>query len=111
MEEAGQGIACALTPPELRKRKTEIREELVPHLLSTAFGAGESEFTFAKPEVTRAQLERLIKLERACCSFLNFQLKEADKDLVLTISGPSESEDFVRDLFSPERPDACGCSD
>jgi len=110
MENTAHEIVCALTQPEFRQRKADVYKDLTPHLISLSYKEGVSRLAFARPAVSQAQLERLIKLEQACCPFLNFEVKEMDKEFVLIVLGPEGSEDIVRDLFSPEQMGSCRCS-
>ncbi|MEO0912227.1 MAG: hypothetical protein AAFY59_04455 [Pseudomonadota bacterium] len=110
MDNTAPDIACSLTQPELRQRKADIRENLTPHLRASAHADGVSRLAFARPAVSRAQLERLIELEQACCPFLSFEISERDNEFTLIVSGPEGSETFVRDLFSPAQSTTCGCS-
>lgn len=111
METASPEIFCTLTEPELRQRKLEVREELGPHLLASCYADGVSKLVFARPAVSRVQLEHLIMLEQSCCPFFTFDLSQTDKTFTLIISGPKGSDDFVRDLFSSEPTASCGCSE
>ena len=39
----------------------------------------------------RAELERLVELERDCCAFLDFAVEPEGADVVLRVSGPPEA--------------------
>ncbi|MEM1048677.1 MAG: hypothetical protein AAGL24_21165 [Pseudomonadota bacterium] len=110
MNNTSPDIVCTLTQPELRLRKVHIRKTLTPHLLASCYAEGVSRLAFARPAVSRVQLEHLIKLEQACCPFLTFEIREMSKEFTLIVSGPEGSEDLVRDLFSSEPSAPCGCS-
>lgn len=110
MKTASPEIFCTLTEPELRQRKLEVRKDLRPHLLVSSHAEGVSKLVFARPAVSRVQLEHLIMLEQSCCPFFTFDLRRANKTFTLIISGPPGSEDFVRDLFSSKPSASCGCS-
>ncbi|MEM8571802.1 MAG: hypothetical protein AAGG56_12990 [Pseudomonadota bacterium] len=111
MAENAPEIACSLTQPEFRRRKADIRQTLMPHLVRSVQDDGATHLVFARPAVSRAKLEDLIALEAACCPFLRFELRETEKEIVLTVSGPAGSEELVRDLFACEPTVSCGASD
>lgn len=110
METDSEEIFCNLTEPKLRQRKLEVREDLGRHLMTSAYMDGVSTLVFARPAVSRPQLEHFIRLERTCCPFFTFDLRQATKTFTLVISGPKGSEDFVRALFTSEPSVPCGCS-
>jgi len=110
MHKAEPAIFCTLAQPELRQRKADIRKSLSPHVVASSYAHGMSELDFAKPAVSRMQLENLIGLEKACCPFFTFEIREKHNEFTLIVSGPEGSEDFVRDLFSSEESASCACS-
>ncbi|MEM9710411.1 MAG: hypothetical protein AAF871_16685 [Pseudomonadota bacterium] len=110
MDKTAPELACKLTQFELRQRKSDIRQSLTPHLVSSSYVEGMSHLAFRKPSVSRAQLEHLIALEQACCPFFSFSIRETDKEFTLIVSGPEGSEDLVRDLFLSEQSTTCGGS-
>ncbi|MEL6363104.1 MAG: hypothetical protein AAFR21_18720 [Pseudomonadota bacterium] len=109
MDQTAPEIFCSLSSVELRDRKADVRESLTPHLIASSYARGVSHLAFARPEVSRVHLEHLIKLEQACCPFFHFEIREMDTEVMLSISGPEGSEDFVRDLFASQRSASCGC--
>jgi len=63
--------------------------------------------TFAA--AARADVEDLIRKEKTCCSFLDFDLSEAEGDIVLAITAPPGAA--ADEIFAPfaERT-SCGCA-
>ena len=103
MKPAASNVSCTLSQSALRQRQADIRDTLTPHIVAASFTDGVSRLTFARPAVSRATLENLVTLEQVCCPFLSFDIDEMDNVLVLHVSGPEGSQDFIRDLFLPER--------
>lgn len=110
MDDTAPVIFCTLSQTELRERKADVRKSLSPHIVASSCAHGLSKLAFSRPAVVRAKLEHLIELEQACCPFFTFEISETDTAFTLIVSGPEGSEEFVRDLFSPESSISCGCS-
>lgn len=64
-----------------------------------------------------SEVEHIVKLERECCAFLDFELSRRGDDVELTIVGPEQPGSDAQWLFSqflPEstsaaQPPGCGC--
>lgn len=104
MDNLEPAAMCTLTQPELKKRQADIRTFLTPHLLTASYASGVSRLTFAKPEVSCDQLDALVALEQVCCPAFRFDIRDMDTTIMLTVSGPETSTDFIQDLFSPDEP-------
>ena len=110
MDNTAPAIFCTLSQRELLGRKADVRKILSPHIVASSYAHGMSKLAFARPAVARTHLEHLIELEQACCPFFTFEISETDTAFTLIVSGPEGSEEFVRDLFSPENSISCGCA-
>ena len=110
MTDTPTAIVCNLREPDLRNRKKMLRCKLSPFLTQAFYTAGSSQLLFSKPNVTRKMLEELISLERECCPFFSFEVKETSSHFQLNVTGPEGSEDIVRDFFSLNNDTACGCT-
>jgi hypothetical protein len=90
-------IACSLSADELPKRLAEIRAIGRDSLLAVS---PEGALRFRADQATRARLEAVIAAESACCSFLDFDLRERNGELVLTIAAPEGAEPLAFDLVN-----------
>ncbi len=84
---------CTLPPDALDERRAWIRRELLPHALGReVLGEDAVAFGFRRePELERA-VARLVELERACCSAIDFSVEEAtDGALRLIVRGVDPS--------------------
>ena len=54
---------------------------------------------FLADDLARAELERLVSAERVCCGFVDWQLKEVDEELLLTVSGPNDGVAAIAEAF------------
>jgi len=59
-------------------------------LVGTSRGADSATFRFRQDADVEEELRRLLDLERDCCSVLGWDLAQADRNLVLTITGSAE---------------------
>ncbi len=94
-------IVCCLSSEELRHREAT----LVAQLKSLARKVEELQngYSFQLPGDSKslAAIAELISAERECCPFLTFELLAEPKlgPLVLRITGPAGSKEFVKSLF------------
>jgi hypothetical protein len=79
--------ACSLPNDELRNRLAWIRSEILPHATRSERLENGRAWEFGRSPDVRAKLERLVELERACCSGLHFDLEDGPASLRLTVEG------------------------
>ncbi len=95
-------IVCTLTPSELRAR----RETLIPALAKRAEQieplTDGFRLRFQGAADVLSAIVQTIEAERQCCRFLRFDLSVAagGGPIVLTITGPNGTSDFLTDLMS-----------
>jgi len=90
-------IACSLSADELPTRLAEIGAIGRDSLLSVS---PTGVLRFRADQATRGRLEDIIAAESACCSFLDFELREDAGELVLTITAPAGAEPLAVDLVN-----------
>lgn len=54
-------------------------------------------------EEVQADLWRLIEAEGECCAFLRFQMRVADRAVILDVTGPPEARNLIDRLFDLPR--------
>lgn len=98
---------CSLPRPTLEQRLALVRREFLPHVLrSQQLEDGVRwEFPDEPGQVTR--LERLIELERACCSGISFAL-ERGEGLWLAIRGIDPNAELFASLERAAAPQPTG---
>ena len=88
-------LACSLNDADFHERRSQMREALLPHVISSKRTANGLRLTFANSETLRGELQAFVRLERQCCGFLTFTLTPqpgvATEPLVLLIEGPPEA--------------------
>jgi hypothetical protein len=99
-------LACSLGPDSLPDRIARWRELVASAGISRTAADGRVVLRLqSRPEV-RAEVERLIEAERACCPFLQLELtggaRPADDPLVLTIQAPHGAEDTLNLFHTAE---------
>jgi hypothetical protein len=92
-------IACALIGPAQRQRHGEWAALGRRALIARAAHPNGIRLRYCETGTTQAELERLIALEAECCTFLSFDLARAGEDRVLTVTGPSEALEIIRECW------------
>ena len=80
-------IACTLDGPSFKSRIATIGALFNRALRSTRRDGARLHLTFA-PEA-RAEVEELVRLERVCCAFLSFDVRDEPSGIELTITAPN----------------------
>jgi hypothetical protein len=95
-----QPLACTLTPVALRERKALIYDLLRRALVDTAPVPGGVRARFRGGDEIELQLRELIELEAQCCSFFNMIVEPGQEATVLEVTGPSEAQELIEELFA-----------
>lgn len=92
-------IACTLTEPEQRERRSGIIEQFSAGVLERRETSEGYAFRFAPDSASLALLAEVIDLERQCCAFFCFRLTvEPDQGPIwLEITGPDGTKSFLSD--------------
>jgi hypothetical protein len=95
-------VACLLTAPELRQRRSTVlaafrAAQLEVKEVADANGDGFA-FRVAPSGAQLSALAELIELERQCCPFLRFSLtvEPGDGPIWLTLTGPTGTRELLR---------------
>ena len=107
-------IACTLSAGDMRARKAAIMTLNRQHLRRNE--RDDLTLRLFYDAVARENVEALVEQERACCAFLDFQVDEAQGEVVLTIHAPERARVAAETMFaefatgSAAAPaSACGC--
>jgi hypothetical protein len=79
---------CSLEPEEKDERGREIRRIATAGLLARSRDAQTVRLTYRRSDSTEKALRDLIRRERECCPFLDFELRSSPDELTLEISAP-----------------------
>jgi len=91
----GTSLACSLNDDEYRERRAMVRKSLLPHILDTRPLEAGLLILFPDTGPIRADVETFARLERECCGFLNFTVKQTDEGLTLAIEGSPEAQSMI----------------
>jgi hypothetical protein len=92
-------IACSLNPDQLPERQHRWRALLDRALLDrTAIPAG-ARLVLASGDGVERELEELAALERECCAFASFEVREAAGRVMLDVTSSPDGVAAVRELF------------
>ena len=92
-------IACSLTASQLPERLAEIAALSRDSFLAD----GPDGLRFRGDKSTRARLDALVAAESECCSFLSFDVRRDEGELVLSIAAPPDAQgvaDSLTDAFA-----------
>lgn len=105
-------IACTLDGPSYTERVKAIRS-LFAHALKGARRDG-AQLHLTFDAAARAEVDDLVRKEKACCAFLDFRITKSAGVIDLTITVPADAADSADDLLAPFTPDSaaasCGCA-
>lgn len=90
---ASKGLACTFATHAHRLEIERFRDEIIPHLLNREIIKNGSLLTFSSTPELLNKIEKLAKLDKNCCSFLNHKVQTIDKNILWTVE--SEGEGIV----------------
>lgn len=94
-------VACQLNNAELAERRNYLLQHFASAIQQTKPVKNGYAFTFHGDEDTLTEVMKLVKMERKCCRFLQFQLhfSHEQQPLQLKITGPKGTQQFLQQLF------------
>ena len=99
-------IACTLTPGEFKQRSTWLKDLSNRALLSHVILENHALLRYRLD--ARADVETMVKQERACCAFLKFDIEEMEDHLLVTIHPCDQDVGDLSVLLSHLIPDSTG---
>jgi hypothetical protein len=96
-------IASELTNAELQERRATVLARIRQSVERVEEIKNGFAFFFSSDGDRLKELANLIDLERRCCTFLRFSLtvEPGGGQLILAITGPQGTREFLKDLFEP----------
>ena len=98
-----QPVACSLTGREQAERAAEARDLIDGALVSREVTEHGLRLRFRGTSETRAAVRDLVRREKECCPFFDFEIAEAGSDLTMTVSAPSDARPLLESLFPQPR--------
>jgi hypothetical protein len=92
-------IACSLSSADAKSRQGEWAALLQRASLRRIAVPNGVRVELRPDDHIRAELERLVELERACCPFLELRIDDEGDELALTVAGPPEAAPLVSELL------------
>jgi len=84
-----EGLSCTLPGSELVQRIEEWRQ-VAAQARSRTLGRNSVVAVYPLEKELRSKLDRLIEAEKDCCSFMTFDVNEADDQLIVELSVPEQ---------------------
>ena len=109
----GGPIACTLSAAEVGPRLARIQALTRQHLREHQQDGSTLRLTYALKAAD--ELSQIVQLERECCAFLDFRLRQVGDDVQLVITAPDQDGTDAKWLFSQFLPEpqvaaaACAC--
>ncbi len=102
MDTVTNEIACNLTEPEFRNRKSTVLQLAKDAIVETKELDDGYAFRFPSDVFWISELAELITGEHLCCPFLRFTLtvEAGDGPIWLELTGPEGSKDFLNSIFN-----------
>lgn len=92
-----RSIACSLSGADMALRQEEITRFLNESLIDYRRDGQTLELRF--PEDVEEQVQRMIRLEQECCSFLLFDIRKQGNEVLATIIVPDAIRDATEEIF------------
>ena len=101
MEGTNLPVACSLTGPEFQERRSHVLHRVRESVLEVKELADGFAYRFPGDETWITELANLIKFERQCCPFLQFNIRiePGAGPIWLELSGAEGTKDFLNSLF------------
>jgi hypothetical protein len=93
-------VACSLSSAHADSRQGEWSALLQRGALRRIAVSSGMRVELRSDDDIRAELTRLVELERECCPFLEMTIDDERGELVLTVTGPPEAGPIVEQLLS-----------
>jgi hypothetical protein len=109
----GPVIACTLSPGDYKERIASIQTLTSQSLLRHERRDLTLELVYAPGALAR--VHDMVTKEQACCSFLSFDVREAEHEVRLIITAPEDARDAADTLFEEfvkghSTTSSCGCT-
>ena len=98
-------VACTLPPASQRAEIKRFRAELAPYILKRERLKDGARLTFTAAPGLRAKIERLVALDRNCCTFLNHQVESDDEIIVLRVKSEGSGIPLAQDFLEVQAPE------
>jgi len=97
MEVSTLPVACSLTEPELRERRSAVLKKVGQAVLEVVELENGYAYRFPSDDEWLGELINLVRLERQCCPFLTFKIsvEPGDGPVWLELTGPSGTKEFI----------------
>jgi hypothetical protein len=90
---------CSLGPEERRERGDEISRLAAQALVGRSRRGRTVQLEYRASEALEASLRDLIRRERECCPFLDFELRGGQGTLTLEVSGPPGASAVLAGIY------------
>jgi hypothetical protein len=108
-------IACTLDPTTMADRLCRIKALTDTSLITQDLRGDQLRLVYRLSAAD--EVRAVVELERSCCGFLDFDVREIGRSVVLTISAPVRAQDAAAWLFAQFLPSggeqapkqSCGC--
>ena len=101
MDNSSLPVACSLTTPEFRERRSGVLRKVRDAVVEKKELADGYAYRFPSNPVWITELASLITFEHECCPFLRFSLniEPANGPIWLELTGPDGTKNFLDSIF------------
>jgi len=97
MEVSTLPVACSLTEPELRERRSAVLQKVGQAVLEVVEAENGYAYRFPSDDEWLGELINLVRLERQCCPFLTFRIsiEPGGGPVWLELTGQGGTKEFL----------------
>lgn len=100
-------VACTLTPAAQCAETNQFRKEIALHILKRERLSNGARLTFTNSPELRKSIDRLVELDKGCCSFLDHRVETVGDSIILEVTGEGSgvplAQGFLQ-VLEPPRP-------
>lgn len=93
-------VACTLTPKSQREETRRFRAEIAPHVIGRERLKDGARLTFRSTPELRESIERLVELDKGCCTFLDHRVEDNGSQLTLEVTSEGSGVPLAREFLS-----------
>lgn len=95
-----KSVTCTLTPAAQKAETRKVRAEVAPHIIDRELLENGTRLTFRNSPVLRKSVERLVELDKGCCTFLEHRIEDSGRFLTLDVTSVSSGIPFAKEFLA-----------
>ncbi len=92
-------VSCTLTPEAQKVETGKIRAEVAPHIIDRELLESGARLTFRNSPALRKSVERLVELDKGCCTFLEYRIEDNGRFLTLDVTSEGSGIPLAKEFL------------